>query len=139
MAQSLKEAVKLTPLNGRALQGLEATSGESLTRRLWDGRARTSTGMGTGLALEPSRGLPRAGRMLSAISMADGTSQSPAELTPAERIERALVRIEKAAAARAYAQDQLARRHTRLREKISDAIHALDTLMARESHEPEEE
>jgi len=71
--------------------------------------------------------------------MAEGTSQSPAELTPAERIERALVRIEKAAAARAYAQDQLARRHARLREKISEAVQSLDALIARESNNAEEE
>ena len=51
---------------------------------------------------------------------------------PSERIEAALARIEAAAAARAYATERLTHRHAALREKIQDAVSALDTLIARE-------
>jgi hypothetical protein len=44
------------------------------------------------------------------------------------RIERALARIEAAASSRAYAADQLARRHAVLRGRIEAAIVALDRL-----------
>ena len=49
---------------------------------------------------------------------------------PSERIEAALARIEAAAAARAYDNDRLATRHTALREKVQDAVAALDALIA---------
>lgn len=53
--------------------------------------------------------------------------------TPADRIELALVRIEKAAAARAYAHDRIAQRHAKLRSRIEDAVSSLDALIAREA------
>lgn len=49
-----------------------------------------------------------------------------------DRIERALARIEAAAARRAFDADALARRHTALREKVEDAIQALDSLIDRQ-------
>ncbi|KTF67836.1 hypothetical protein ATB93_16390 [Sphingomonas sp. WG] len=56
----------------------------------------------------------------------------------ADRIERALARIEAAAAKRAYAAAQLERRHARLRGRIETAIADLDELIARENEaEPE--
>ncbi|APR52908.1 hypothetical protein CA223_10315 [Sphingomonas koreensis] len=51
------------------------------------------------------------------------------------RIERALVRIEAAAAKRAFDADALQRRHTILREKIEDAIEALDALIEKQATE----
>ncbi|PJI87494.1 hypothetical protein DAH55_00555 [Sphingomonas koreensis] len=51
------------------------------------------------------------------------------------RIERALVRIEAAAAKRAFDADALQRRHTILREKIEDAIEALDALIEKQAAE----
>ena len=56
-----------------------------------------------------------------------------AETTPSDRIERALARIEAAAAARAYAAERLSRRHATLRARIENAVASLDTLIARES------
>lgn len=50
-----------------------------------------------------------------------------------DRIERALARIETAAGRRAFAADALARRHTALREKVEDAIDALDAMMERQA------
>ncbi|WP_240610291.1 hypothetical protein [Sphingomonas pokkalii] len=50
----------------------------------------------------------------------------------ADRIERALARIEAAAAKRAYAAAQLERRHAQLRGRIETAIADLDDLIARE-------
>ncbi|MBX3594492.1 hypothetical protein [Sphingomonas sp.] len=55
---------------------------------------------------------------------------SPAAL---ERIDAALARIEAAAAKRAFDADALRRRHATLREKVEDAIGALDALMTRET------
>lgn len=49
---------------------------------------------------------------------------------PADRIERALARIEAAAAERAYATERLARRHAVLRDRVQDALAALDQLIA---------
>lgn len=49
-----------------------------------------------------------------------------------DRIERALARIEAAATRRAFDADALARRHAALREKVEDAIDALDSLIARQ-------
>lgn len=51
---------------------------------------------------------------------------------PPDRIEKALARIEAAAAARAYSVERLSRRHAVLREKIEDAVASLDALIARE-------
>ena len=51
------------------------------------------------------------------------------------RIEKALARIEAAAAARAYNIERLTHRHTALREKIEDAVASLDALIAREKAE----
>lgn len=51
---------------------------------------------------------------------------------PADRIEKALARIEKAAAARAYAIERLTQRHAVLRERIQDAVDSLDALIGRE-------
>jgi len=53
--------------------------------------------------------------------------------TPADRIEQALVRIEKAAAARAYACERITQRHAKLRARIEDAVSSLDALIAREA------
>lgn len=53
--------------------------------------------------------------------------------TPADRIELALVRIEKAAAARAYACERITQRHAKLRARIGDAVSSLDALIARET------
>ena len=55
--------------------------------------------------------------------------------TPPDRIEKALARIEAAAAARAYTVERLNHRHTALREKIEDAVASLDALIAREKAE----
>lgn len=48
------------------------------------------------------------------------------------RIERALQRIEAAAAARAFDNEQLARRNRVLRTRIEEAIASLDSLIAQE-------
>ena len=55
--------------------------------------------------------------------------------TATDRIERALARIEAAAAARAYSVERLTHRHAALREKIEDAVASLDALIAREKVE----
>ncbi|MDV3456804.1 hypothetical protein RZN05_07390 [Sphingomonas sp. HF-S4] len=54
-------------------------------------------------------------------------------VSPEDRIEQALARIETAAAARAYASARLATRHAKLRARIEDAVTSLDALIARES------
>ncbi|AJP71889.1 hypothetical protein [Sphingomonas hengshuiensis] len=59
--------------------------------------------------------------------------------TSADRIERALARIEAAAAARAFSTERLARRHATLRARIEDAVTTLDALIARERAAAEEE
>ncbi|MEG3180594.1 hypothetical protein [Sphingomonas sp. LT1P40] len=51
------------------------------------------------------------------------------------RIERALARIEAAAAKRAFDADALQRRHVALREKVEDAIEALDALIEKQAAE----
>ncbi|MEI9849952.1 MAG: hypothetical protein WDN24_02660 [Sphingomonas sp.] len=53
--------------------------------------------------------------------------------TSSDRIERALARIEAAAAARAFASERLARRHAQLRTRIEEAVTSLDALIARET------
>lgn len=53
--------------------------------------------------------------------------------TPTDRIERALARIEAAAAARAYSSARLAQRHAALRERIQDAVTSLDALIERQN------
>ncbi len=57
--------------------------------------------------------------------------------SPEDRIEQALARIETAAAARAYATARLARRHSKLRNRIEEAVASLDVLIARESQSVE--
>lgn len=57
--------------------------------------------------------------------------------TPADRIEQALSRIEKAATARAYATERLALRHAKLRARIEEAVTSLDALIAREARSDE--
>jgi len=57
--------------------------------------------------------------------------------TPNDRIERALARIEAAAASRAYNVERLTRRHALLRERIEDAVASIDALIAREQTESE--
>lgn len=49
-----------------------------------------------------------------------------------DRIERALARIEAAATRRAFAVDAMKRRHEKLRANVSEAIEALDEMIARE-------
>jgi hypothetical protein len=56
-------------------------------------------------------------------------------VTSNERIERALARIEAAAAARAFDVERLARRNALLRERMQEAVSSLDTLIAREHAE----
>jgi hypothetical protein len=46
------------------------------------------------------------------------------------RIEAALQRIERAAAARTAESAAIARRHAALRERMSEAVTALDTVLA---------
>jgi hypothetical protein len=53
--------------------------------------------------------------------------------SPEDRIEQALARIETAAAARAYSNARLARRHAKLRTRIEEAVTSLDALIVRES------
>jgi hypothetical protein len=53
--------------------------------------------------------------------------------SPEDRIEQALARIETAAAARAYGNARLARRHAKLRARIEEAVTSLDALIVRES------
>lgn len=56
---------------------------------------------------------------------------------PSARIEAALARIEAAAAARAYATERLTHRHAALRDKIQDAVAALDTLIEQQAEAAE--
>ncbi|MDG5487535.1 hypothetical protein ACNI3Q_01445 [Sphingomonas sp. FW199] len=49
------------------------------------------------------------------------------------RIDAALARIERAAAARTAATEQLARRHATLRDGLAEAVTALDSLIARQA------
>ncbi|MDT8757856.1 hypothetical protein MZO42_04030 [Sphingomonas psychrotolerans] len=58
-------------------------------------------------------------------------------VSPEDRIEQALARIETAAAARAYATARLARRHSKLRSRIEEAVASLDVLIARETSSAE--
>ncbi len=50
--------------------------------------------------------------------------------TPAERIEQALARIETAAIALRDERALLHRRHARLRERVAEAVTAIDELTA---------
>jgi hypothetical protein len=59
--------------------------------------------------------------------------------SPADRIEQALARIEAAATARAYAGARLARRHALLRQRMEEAVTAIDQLIAAEAAAVEEE
>ena len=52
-----------------------------------------------------------------------------------DRIERAIARIEAAAARRAFDADALQRRHATLRERVEDAIEALDALIEKQAAE----
>ena len=52
-----------------------------------------------------------------------------------DRMERAIARIEPAAAKRAFDADALQRRHATLREKVEDAIEALDALIEKQASE----
>ena len=51
---------------------------------------------------------------------------------PADRIDQALARIEAAAAALRDERTQLHRRHARLRERVAEAVTAIDELAAAE-------
>ncbi len=66
---------------------------------------------------------------LSTPLMAEATSPA------LDRIERAIARIEAAAAKRAFDADALHRRHATLREKVEDAIEALDALIEKQAAE----
>ena len=50
---------------------------------------------------------------------------------PVQRIEAALARIEAAARQRGNERRDLARRHARLRERVAEAVAAIDDLSAR--------
>lgn len=50
-----------------------------------------------------------------------------------DRIERAIARIEAAAAKRAFDADALQRRHATLRERVEQAIEALDALIEKQA------
>ncbi len=52
-----------------------------------------------------------------------------------DRIERALTRIEAAAARRAFDAERLEHRHAALRGRVEEAIAALDALIEREDSE----
>ena len=52
-----------------------------------------------------------------------------------DRIERALTRIEAAAARRAFDAERLEHRHAALRSKVEGAIVALDALIAQEGED----
>lgn len=52
--------------------------------------------------------------------------------SPAQRIDRALDRIDAAIAGRAGETESLRRRHQALRQRIGEAVAALDGLLARE-------
>jgi hypothetical protein len=57
----------------------------------------------------------------------------PDPTTALDRIDRALARIEAAAAARTAANTALTRRHETLRTRMAEAVAALDAVIARES------
>lgn len=59
-------------------------------------------------------------------------------IDPAERIEKALSRIEAASAAGAFSIEQLRNRNMKLRSQIEDAISSLDALISREPEQDEE-
>lgn len=52
------------------------------------------------------------------------------KLSAAERIDRALDRIEHAIADRRAAHDAIARRHATLRARMGDAVEALDRVLS---------
>lgn len=56
-----------------------------------------------------------------------------------DRIEQALARIEAAASVRAYASARLARRHALLRQRMEEAVAAIDVLIENETATAEEE
>ncbi len=58
-----------------------------------------------------------------------------AEPSALERIERALTRIEAAAARRAFDAERLEHRHAVLRSKVEQAIAALDALIEQEGED----
>jgi hypothetical protein len=60
--------------------------------------------------------------------MADTTTSSTLD-----RIDRALERIEAAAAARTASNTALQKRHEKLRTRMAEAVAALDAVIARES------
>lgn len=62
-------------------------------------------------------------------------AMAQAETPALDRIERALQRIEAAAAKRAFDADALQRRHAALRDKVEDAIEALDALIEKQAAE----
>ena len=54
------------------------------------------------------------------------------------RIEGAIARIEAAARAHAFATERLTRRHEALRERMAEAVDAMDELIAREGGKGED-
>lgn len=63
--------------------------------------------------------------------MTDLTDSLARGLDPAERIEAALARIEAAARQRGQERRELARRHAQLRDRVAEAVTAIDDLAAR--------
>lgn len=56
-----------------------------------------------------------------------------ADVSPAQRIDAALARIETAITARAEAGEALSRRHAALKARMAEAVTALDDVIARGS------
>jgi len=56
------------------------------------------------------------------------------DISPLQRIEAAVARIEAAAAAQRQESDSLARRHATLREAMASAVGTLDEIIAREGN-----
>lgn len=62
--------------------------------------------------------------------MADTGPSATGRPAAIDRIERALARIEAAAARRAFDAERMERRHAALRARVEDAVAALDALIA---------
>lgn len=57
--------------------------------------------------------------------------EHPSDPSAADRIERAIARIERAVAVRAADSEALAKRHAALKARMAEAVSALDEVIAR--------